>query len=251
MELLSTLVSLEILSAIISIVVVDLTLSGDNAIVIGMAAHSLPHRQRRFAIIFGGAAAIVLRIANTAVASQLLLLPALKAIGGVVLVWIAFKLLREEEEHHEEGKVAASFWAAIWTILVADFVMSLDNILTVAAISRGNVALLAFGLLLSMAILMFAGSIVAEMINRMWWLVYVGSALVAWFGAGMVLEDDLVHPWTQQVAPQAINLIVPALTVLLVVALSHWFHRRAPRKTAVRPAAGVVGSDTAPDGHGR
>ncbi len=250
MELLSTLLSLEILSAILSIVVVDLTLSGDNAIVIGMAAHSLPRRQRKFAIIFGGAAAIVLRIVNTAVASQLLLLPALKAIGGVVLVWIAFKLLKEEEEHHEEGKVAASFRAAIWTILVADFVMSLDNILTVAAISRGNVALLVFGLMLSMAILMFAGSIVAEMINRMWWLVYVGSALVAWFGAGMVLEDDFVHPWVQRVAPDSANLIVPAVTVVLVIALSHWFHRHAPRKTSARPVAGTVGSDIAPNGQG-
>src|SRR5262245_61980293 len=141
------------LSSVIRIILIDLVLSGDNAVVIGMAAHRLPPPQRRFAIMFGGAAAIVLRIALTVVAVFLLEVPGLRLLGGALLMWIGFKLLKEEEEVHEGIKVAASVREAILTILVADFIMSTDNVLGVAAASEGSLQLLLFGLLLSMAIL--------------------------------------------------------------------------------------------------
>jgi len=181
------------LSQILRIVIIDLVLSGDNAVVIGMAAHRLEPRQRKFAILFGGGAAIGLRIALTAIAAFLLRLQGLQATGGLLLLWIAIKLLKQEEESHEGIKSAATLGGAITTILVADFIMSLDNVLGVAGASEGNISLLLFGLILSMTILMFLGSVVAELVNRLWWLAYVGSGVIAWTGSAMIFEDPLVH----------------------------------------------------------
>ncbi len=217
---------MEQLSAVLSIVVIDLVLSGDNAVVIGMAAHRLPAQQRRVAILIGGGAAIVLRMTLTAVAALLLTLPALKAVGGILLLWIAFKLLKEEEESVEGVKVAATMRAAIVTILLADFIMSLDNVLGVAAASHGDLGLLIFGLALSMAILMLGGSLIASLINRLWWLVYVGSGVIAWTGAEMFLSDDLVRH--AGVLPEDAELPIAAGVTLATLGLAHYVHRHRP-----------------------
>src|SRR5262245_16597342 len=155
---------------VLRIVIIDLVLSGDNAVVIGMAAHRLPPRQRKIAILIGGGAAIVLRIALTLIAALLLSLTGLQLIGGLLLFWTGFKLLAAEEDEAKGVKVAHSMKDAIFTILLADFIMSLDNVLGVAAASQGHLGLLTFGLVFSMAILMFMGSLVAGMINRFAWL---------------------------------------------------------------------------------
>lgn len=211
-------------SGVLKIIVVDLVLSGDNAVVIGMAAHRLEARQRRLAIVFGGAAAIVLRIALTGVAAFLLKVDVLQLVGGLALIGIAFRLLKEEEERHEGIKVAASMREAIITILVADLIMSLDNVLSVAAASEGNFGLLMFGLILSMAILLFMGSLVANLINRYWWLAYVGSAVIAWTGVGMLFEDHWVVEHVGEAS--AILRHTTALVVTIVtLALAHWYHR--------------------------
>jgi len=128
----------------------------------------------------------------TAVAALLLKVPGLQLVGGLLLIWIAFKLLKQEEESHEGIKVAASMREAIVTILIADAVMSTDNVLGVAGASEGDILLLLFGLLLSMAILMWMGSIVANLINRFVWLSYAGAAVIAWTGGLMIFEDPLV-----------------------------------------------------------
>ena len=182
---------MEFLSSILKIVLIDLVLSGDNAVVIGMAAHRLPLRQRKLAIFIGGGAAIVLRIGLTVIAALLLSVRGLQLVGGILLIWIGFKLLKEEEESHEGVKVAASMREAIFTILLADFIMSTDNVLGVAGASAGDVRLLLFGLVLSMAILMWMGSLVATLINKFWWLSYVGSAVIAWTGSLMIFEDPI------------------------------------------------------------
>ncbi len=227
---------LERLSAILSIVVIDLVLSGDNAVVIGMAAHRLPPRQRRLAILFGGGAAIALRISLTAVAALLLTLPALKAVGGLLLLWIAFKLLKAEEESAEGVRVAATMRAAIFTILLADFIMSLDNILGVAGASRGDVGLLLFGLILSMAILLIGGSLFAALINRLWWLAYVGAGVIAWTGAEMFLGDNVIK--RTEVVPEGLTTAVGLLVMLATLALAHYVHRHRPaRRRARRQAA--------------
>src|SRR5262245_4125957 len=124
---------MELISAVLRIVVFDLVLSGDNAVVIGMVAHRLEPRQRKMAIVLGGIAAIVLRICLTATAALFLRVPGLQLVGGLILLWIAFKLLAEEEESHEGLKVATSMKEAVLTILFADFIMSLDNVIAVAA----------------------------------------------------------------------------------------------------------------------
>lgn len=218
----------EFLSAVLSIVVIDLVVSGDNAVVIGMAAHRLPPRQRRFAILFGGGAAIVLRISLTAVATLLLTLPLLKAIGGLLLLWIAFKLLKAETETAGGVKVAGTMRDAITTILIADFVMSLDNILAVAAAAHGNVGLLLFGLALSMAILMLGGALTANLINRIWWLVYVGSGVIAWVGAEMILGDSVVQGAVHFPAP--FETVIAAATAVATLAVAHYFQRLLPER---------------------
>jgi YjbE family integral membrane protein len=221
------------LSAILGIVLIDLVLSGDNAIVIGMAAHRLPPKQRRWAVLIGGGSAVVLRIALTAIAAVLLTIPGLQAFGGILLLWIAFKLLKQEEESSEGVKVASSLRDAVVTILVADFVMSLDNVLGVAGASGGNMTLLVFGLALSVTILMLGGSLVSQMMDRMWWLAYVGSAVIAWTGVDMFLEDPVIHSLHVIPDEQELQLLITAAATLAVLAVTHFVHRRGGRSHGV------------------
>jgi len=212
------------LSQVLRIVIIDLVLSGDNAVVIGMAAHRLEPRQRKLAIVLGGGAAIVLRILLTAVAAFLLKVRGLQLAGGLLLLWIAVKLLKQEEESHEGLKAAATMSGAIATILLADFIMSLDNVIGVAGASEGNVGLLIFGLVLSMGILMFMGSVVAELINRLWWLAYVGAGVIAWTGSAMLFEDPIVH---SRMALEGLPLHLTCAAIMLVtLLLAHYMHRR-------------------------
>jgi YjbE family integral membrane protein len=222
----------ELLSRVLSIVLIDLVLSGDNAVVIGMAAHPLPRGQRRMAVLVGGGAAILLRITLTGLAAFLLGLPALKAIGGVLLLWIAFKLLDAQGQHTSGPREAHSLRGAIFTILLADFIMSLDNVLGVAAASDGDFFLLIFGLGMSMAIVIFGGSVFADLIDRLWWLAYLGAAVIAWTGADMVQEDPLLL--TAGDVPFAARLVINALVTLVVVSVAHRVYRRpqASRRSA-------------------
>ena len=230
--------SAELISRILQIVLIDLVLSGDNAVVIGMAARPLPRRQRRLAILIGGGAAIVLRITLTSVAALLLGLPALKAIGGLLLLWIGVRLLQPDDNGGEAGARAASTLAgAVGTILLADFIMSLDNVLGVAAASHGDLPLLLFGLILSMAILMVGGSVFAELIDRLWWLAYLGAAVIAWTGADMLQEDPLVLQVLGSL-PELGRYAVDALAAIAVIVVA----RRMYRGTAVTArSAGTPG----------
>ena len=215
---------MEFLSQIVRIIIIDLVLSGDNAVVIGMAAHRLEPVQRRRAILFGGGAAIGLRILLTAIAAFLLKLEGLHLIGGLLLIWIGFKMLKAEEETHEGIKVAASLKDAIVTILIADFVMSLDNVLGVAGASNGSTRLLIFGLIVSMGILMFMGNLVATLINKLWWLAYVGSGVIVWTGAHMLFEDKLFSSrwgWMKASTAHIAAAVVTGLTLMF----AHWFYR--------------------------
>jgi len=218
-------VSGELISRIIQIILIDLVLSADNAVVIGMAAHPLPPRQRRLAIVFGGGAAVLLRVVLTGVAAWLLGLPALKAIGGLLLLWIAYRLL-EHDDASKDVKAASTLRAAITTILIADVVMSLDNVLGVAAASGGNIALLVFGLLVSMGIVMFGGGLFANLIDRLWWLAYVGAAVIAWTGSEMLQEDAIVVGLGS--LPLFLEIAVNMVVTVAVVGLAHVVHRRPP-----------------------
>jgi YjbE family integral membrane protein len=212
------------LSQILLIVLINLALSGDNAVVIGMAAHRLEPQQRKRAILIGGSAAIGLRILLTAIAAFLLGLRGLHLIGGVLLLWIGFKMLKAEEESHEGIKVAASMKDAIITILIADLVMSIDNVLGVAGASNGSTILLTFGLILSMGIIMFMGNLVATLINKLWWLAYVGSGVIVWTGAHMIFNDKLFSSRWGWMKGSTAHITAAAVTGLTLM-FAHWYYR--------------------------
>lgn len=222
----------DFLSRVIRIILIDLVLSGDNAIIIGMAAHRLPPKQRKTAIFIGGAAAVGIRILLTFIAAVLLRIPGLQLGGGILLVWIGFRLLEKEEESHEGISVASSMKEAVITILVADFIMSTDNVLGVAAASGGSLGLLTFGLLLSMAILLFMGNLVSNMINKFWWLAYLGSAVIVWTGSLMLIEDPILVrylPFEGEAGDYIFGIVITTATLVY----AHWFHRvRQPGQEA-------------------
>lgn len=199
-----------------NIVVLDMVLSGDNAVVIGMAARTLPDRQRRRAIAFGTAAAVILRVALTGIAAWLLNIPLLMTFGAVLLLWIALKLLVQNggKTHVSTGRNLSS---AIKTIIVADLVMSLDNVVSVAAVAHGHLGLLLFGLGLSIPFIMWGSRLVVLVMNRLPWLIYVGSAILGYTAGQLIVEDDIVrrfvlHPlhlpaWTVPVGLMLVILI--------------------------------------------
>ncbi len=219
---------LDFLGAVGGIVLVDLVLSGDNALVIGAAASGLPRRQRSYAILAGGAGAILLRIIFAAAAAYLLQLPLLQAIGGVALIYIAIRLLLGRDSHAGEGHKAddesasaasnrsRGFIAALLTILVADVTMSLDNVLAIGALSHGNIPVLAFGLLLSIAVVLAGSAVVATLIKRLPWLLDVAALVLGWTGAGMVLHDQRLGPILDTVP--YIEYIAPVVGVGIVLA---------------------------------
>jgi YjbE family integral membrane protein len=213
---------LETIAAIAQIVVLDLVLSGDNAVVIGMAARGLSEQNRKRAILFGGGAAVGLRILFTTLAALLLDIPYLHALGGVLLLWIAYSLLRPSHSD-EEVTEAGSLGEAIRTIVVADAVMSLDNILAVAGASHGNILLLLLGLGLSIPLLMLGSSLVARMMNRLPILVYIGVLILIVTAIGMIIEDELVTRWHEVSMPEEIGLI--AVVAALIIGVSVWRQR--------------------------
>jgi YjbE family integral membrane protein len=219
----------EQLSAVISIIIIDLVLSGDNAVVIGMASRSLSPENRRKAIILGGAGAIGLRILFTVLATILLGIPYLQAIGAVLLIYIAFKLIRPQEHSHTGIKEAGSLREAIQTIVLADVVMSLDNILAVAGAAKGHLGLLMFGLLLSIPILLFGSELVARLMGRYPALLYIGVYVLVHAAVVMFLHDqtfsDRFHTNTLQ--ELVIALALTALLVAVVKMLERVGQRRA------------------------
>ena len=216
---------MQFLSQIVRIVLIDLALSGDNAIVIGMAAHRLPPRQRRIAIVTGGAAAIVLRIALTAVAALLLRVKGLHLVGGLLLIWIGFRLLEVEEETHEGVKVAATMSGAIATILVADFIMSLDNVLGVAAAANGSLVLLVFGLLVSVPLVIAGSALILKLIERFPILIVGGGALLGYIAGEMFVREPVLMPWLEARGHWT-HWGVPVACAVLVVAVAKVMERR-------------------------
>jgi YjbE family integral membrane protein len=218
--------SWDFLLRFLSIALIDLSLSGDNAIVIGMAAASLPRKERKWAIVFGGGLAIVLRVLLTTIASLLMTLSLLSAIGGCVLFWVAWKLLRmdvegSESEEEEKAKRTRNFRQAILVIVTADFMMSLDNIIAVAGTAHGDIVLLILGLILSMPLLIGTGGAISLLIDRFKWLVFVGAAVISFAGARMIFEDRFIDsrihmPTTLVIIISAIiGIALPALFVRL------------------------------------
>jgi YjbE family integral membrane protein len=189
---------MEFLFRFLSITILDLTLAGDNAVVIGMAVRSLPEKQRRLGIFWGAFGAVALRVACTFVAAQLLLIPLLQFGGGILLLWIAWKLLQNPPgaESGEHIKASSGLLEAVKIIILADFVMSVDNMLAVAAASHGSFFLLMFGLGLSIPIILFCSALVATMMNKWPWLVILGAGILGWVAGEMIVADKMIGPYT-------------------------------------------------------
>ena len=187
--------SVEFLSALGAIVVIDLVLAGDNAIVIALAARSLPPALQKKAIIWGTVGAIVVRASMTLAVVWLLLVPGLRFLGGLALVWIAYKLL--VPKRHEEGahiKPADNFWTAMKTIVVADTLMGLDNVLAVAGAAKGSFLLVVLGLLISIPIVVWGSTLILKWVDRFPAIVYIGAGVLAWTAAQMMLHEPLLIP---------------------------------------------------------
>lgn len=184
--------SWEFVAALLSIVLIDLILAGDNAVIIAMAVRSLPRKQRQKGILIGSGAAVLLRVVLTFFAAQLLQTPYLKFVGGLLILWIAVKLFIEGnpgEEIHREPK---TIWQAMWVIVVADITMSVDNVLAVAGASKGNLFLLIFGLGLSIPFVVFTSSLLSMLMDKYPIIIYIGSAVLGKVGAEMIITDPVI-----------------------------------------------------------
>jgi YjbE family integral membrane protein len=222
---------------VFKIIVIDLLLSGDNAVVIALACRNLPPEQRKKGIMFGVVGAIGLRVVLTFFAVGLLSLPYLKLVGALLLIWIGIKLILPEEEEHGEGsvKAAAHLWGAVKTIIIADFVMSLDNVLGVAGAAHGNALLLVFGLLVSIPLIAWSSQLVLKLIDRFPFIIYGGGVLLGYVAGEMLVGEALLKPLLE--AQHALHWVIPAACGLLVLTAGKWL---AMRKMARAPVIDLV-----------
>ncbi len=205
---------------IFQIVLIDLVLAGDNAVVIAMAVNSLPRKKRRFGIIFGAGLAVILRVALTFFASQLLQINFVKLVGGLLIFWIGCKLLLQDAVVKDTGPQATTVWNAIWIITVADVTMSTDNVLALAAASKGNLPLLMFGLALSIPLVVFASDLLSKLMARFPFIIYLGAAILGKIAAEMIFTDPAIR---ELIKIPAIGLyaleVISALGVIAVAKL--------------------------------
>jgi YjbE family integral membrane protein len=174
---------------LLKIIWINIILSGDNAVVIALAARSLPPHQQTKAVLFGSGAAVVLRILLTVVAAKLLALPYLQIVGGLLLLWIGVQLLGDEDEEEGETKEYGSLTAAVRTILIADLVMSLDNVIAVAAAAKGSMTLLILGLAISIPLVIFGSTLMIKLMERFPIIVVLGAGLIGWVGGETIVSD--------------------------------------------------------------
>ena len=187
-------ISLQAIWAVVAIILIDIVLAGDNALVIGMAANKLPPELRKKAIFWGTFGAVAIRFASVAVLTYLLLIPGLRLIGALALLWIGWKLAFEQ---HDDKKIDAktTFWSAISTIIVADAVMGIDNALGIAAAANGNFGLVIFGLLISVPIIIFGSSIVSRLLNKYPDAVFIGSFVLFAVAFQMMIKEPIMASW--------------------------------------------------------
>ncbi len=212
---------------LLSIILIDIVLAGDNSVVIAMAVQSLPKDKKLKGIFFGSAAAVILRIIFTFFAAQLLCVSFVKLIGGVLILWIAVKLMADNGGTHEAQKKPVTVLSAIWLILVADITMSLDNVLAVAGASHGNLFLLIFGFALSIPLVVFASTLISNLMQKYPFIMWIGAAILGKVGAEMIITDPIIIS----------KILVPANVVIHdhgTIVPAHWL-------TWVCEILGVVG----------
>ena len=215
---------------LLKIIWINIILSGDNAVVIALAARSLPPQQQKQAIIWGTAAAVVLRVGLTVVAAKLLELPYLQIVGGLLLVWIGVQLLADGDDGEGEEKVHGSMMAAIRTILIADLIMSLDNVIGVAAAAAGNITLLVIGLAIAIPIVIVGSTLMIKLMDRFPVIVTIGAGLIGWVAGEAIASDKILRPWFPD---HSVSFYLAAAAgAAVVIGLGKFMQHRAGRATA-------------------
>jgi YjbE family integral membrane protein len=226
----------EFLVAVLSIILIDLVLAGDNAVVIAMAVRNLPDRQRLWGIGLGAGAAVVVRVISTFLVAQLLNIQFIKLVGGAVIIWIAVKLLSECSDDECLDKECGSLWQAIWIIIVADMSMGIDNMLAVGAASHGNLFLLLFGLVLSIPFVVFMSNILSKLMNKYPIILWLGAGVLGKVGGEMMITDPWVHGLLNP--PKWVEYAVMVFFVAFVCVLGRWMaNRRKAVSCSVEPVA--------------
>ena len=215
-------------SALLAIILIDLVLAGDNAIVIALAARNLPAEHQNKAIMWGTVGAIVVRSAMTVGVVWLLKIPGLMLVGGLGLLWIAFKLISDTSEDEHEGSGATTFWGAMKTIIVADALMGVDNVLGVAGAANGDFTLVVLGLLISIPIVVLGSKLVLQLVEKWPVIIHLGAAVLAFTAAQMIINEKLLDPIFD--GGETINLLARGATYVVAVAgvlgLGWWATRR-------------------------
>ena len=237
MEILSA----EFFSALLAIIVIDLVLAGDNAIVIALAARNLPAEHRTKAILWGTFGAIAVRTSMTLVVVWLLKIPGLLLMGGALLVWIAYKLLADSNGPDHQVSAASNFWGAMKTIVVADAVMGLDNVLAVAGAAHGNFLLVVLGLLISIPIVIWGSQLILKYVERFPSIVYIGSAVLAWTSAKMMVSEPVVKDYLENQV--LLTGLVYVVVIAVVLGIGYWVNHV---KARTRVAGHVVDLATLP-----
>lgn len=216
----------ELIARFLGVLAIDLILSGDNAVVIALAVRQLEGKTRRRAIFWGAMGAVGLRLIFAAVVTYLLLIPFLQAVAALLLIWIAWRLLFQGDEHGEVES-STSIWGAIKIIIVADVIMSLDNVVALVGVSGGNLWLLVFGLLLTIPLIVYGSQILSSLMDRMPWLVYLGSGILVYVAVEMFLEDRIIHDFVGE-GIGSIGWILGIIGATAFIAYGYYKARQTP-----------------------
>lgn len=233
---------------VLQVVAIDIVLGGDNAVVIALASRRLPQRSRNLAIFWGVFGAIALRVILIFFAFYLLAIPLLKIVGAALLLWIGIKLLQPEDgaDGHEID-ASAHLLGAIRTIVIADAVMSLDNVIAIAAAAKDSIVIVVFGLAVSVPVIVWGSKLVLKLMDRFPAVIVGGGALLGWIAGDMAAADALVKSWVAANLP-ALKWIGPIVGALLVVAVGKWLAARTRARAQRRPAVDLAAQRRAADG---
>lgn len=225
----------ELITRFLGILLIDLILSGDNAVVIALAVRSLEGETRRKAIFWGAAGAIALRLLFAGIITYLLLIPFLPAVAALLLVWVAWKLLFQAQEDHSNVKSGSSFWQAVRIIIVADVIMSLDNVVALVGVAGGNFWLILFGILITIPLIIYGARLLSSLMDRLPWLVYLGSGILIFVAYEMFVGDPIIHGILENTFLVSAERFIAILLALAFIAYGYYKVRQSRNAPVAQP----------------
>ncbi|WP_119066105.1 TerC family protein [Rubrobacter indicoceani] len=225
----------ELLTRFLGILLIDLILSGDNAVVIALAVRNLEGETRRKAIFWGAAGAITLRLLFAGIITYLLLIPLLPAVAALLLIWVAWKLLFQAQEDHSGVQSGASIWQAIRIIIVADVIMSLDNVVALVGVADGNFWLILVGILITIPLIIYGARILSSLMDRLPWLIYLGSGILIYVAYEMFVGDPIIHDLLVNTFFVSFERIIAILAAVAFIAYGYYRVRQSSRVPATEP----------------